>query len=145
MRCRALQINKSAQLKQITGESLHLGDRTQARKQEKGQGRKKNDLLRKPMEERVQRRDCPKASNAAKRPRRLRIVWRLDLIKWEVTKRNTEEGFGMSQSRMTSCKGLILKSALKTLKNIHWKKRGENLGQNDTFKEREGSMSKLGR
>ena len=74
MRCQALQINKSAQLKQITGESLHLGDRTQARKQEKGQGRKKNDLLRKPMEERVQRRDCPKASNAAKRPRRLRIV-----------------------------------------------------------------------
>ena len=51
----------------------------------------------------------------------------------------------MSQSRMTSCKGLILKSALKTLNNMHSKKSGENLGQNDTFKEREGSMSKLGR
>ena len=74
MRCWALQINKSAQLKQITGESLRLGDRTQARKQEKGQGRKKKDLLRKPVEERVPRGDCPKASNAAKRPRRLRIV-----------------------------------------------------------------------
>lgn len=74
MRCGALQINKSAQLKQITGEPLRLGDRTQARKQEKGQGRKKNALLRKPVEERMPRGDCPKASNAAKRPRRLRIV-----------------------------------------------------------------------
>lgn len=80
MRCQALQVNKSAQLKQISGESLCLGDRRHAREQN-GQGRKKNALSRKPMEERVPRGDCPKASNAAKRPRRLKIVQRLDLIK----------------------------------------------------------------